>query len=107
MKQVTFCGRSLDEIKRFPDGAKREAGHQLDRVQRGLDPLDWKPMPSVGTGVREIRVHNVGHYRIIYLVAGTSVLVLHAFRKKTRKTSKHDIQRARIALRLLDRRGNR
>jgi phage-related protein len=29
----------------------------LRRVQQGLDPNDWKPMASIGAGVREIRIH--------------------------------------------------
>jgi phage-related protein len=56
MKLLSFLGSSLDDLRAFPDTARREAGHQLDQVQRGLEPDDWKPMPGVGPGVREVRI---------------------------------------------------
>jgi phage-related protein len=59
MKPVAFLGDSLEAIRAFPAGARREAGFQIERVQRGLDPDDWKPMSSIGPGVREIRVKDV------------------------------------------------
>jgi phage-related protein len=51
MKPAAFVGTVLDELRKFPPEARREAGYQLDRVQRGLDPEDWKPMTSVGRAV--------------------------------------------------------
>ncbi len=60
MKDIEFIGRSLEAIRDFPVDAKREAGYQLDRVQRGLEPTDWKPMTSIGQGVREIRIQEQG-----------------------------------------------
>ncbi len=63
MKPVRFCGDSLKELRRFPDAARREAGHQ---VQRGMEPSDWKPMPTVGAGVSEIRIKDErGIYRVL------------------------------------------
>ncbi len=57
---------SLDDLRAFPETARREVGYQLDRVQRGLDPEDWKPMSSVGSGVREVRIHEQsGAFRVI------------------------------------------
>ena len=56
MKPVSFTGDSLDEVRSFPDAARRDVGFQIDRLQRGLDPDDGKPMKSAGPGVREIRV---------------------------------------------------
>ena len=56
MKPVSFLGDSLDEVRSFPDDARREVGFQIDRLQRGLDPDNWKPMKTIGAGVREIRV---------------------------------------------------
>jgi len=32
MKRISFVGRSLDDLKRFPENAMREAGFQLDRA---------------------------------------------------------------------------
>jgi phage-related protein len=43
-KSLVWVGRALARVRSFPAGARREAGHQLYQVQRGLDPGDWKPM---------------------------------------------------------------
>ncbi|GMQ77230.1 MAG: type II toxin-antitoxin system RelE/ParE family toxin [Gammaproteobacteria bacterium] len=102
MKDIRFCGRSLDVLRGFPAGAKREAGYQLDRIQRGLEPTDWKPMPSIGSGVREIRIMEREQYRVIYVAKfADAVYVLHAFQKKTQKTRKQDIDAAKQAFKKL------
>ena len=99
MKGIEFLGASLKTVREFPTLAKREAGLQLDRVQRGLDPTDWKPMKSVGQGVREIRIQHEGQYRVIYVASFEKrVYVLHAFQKKSQKTSKQDLDTAKCAL---------
>lgn len=96
-KPVDFCGNALDELRSFPEAARRAAGFQVDRLQRGYDPDDWKPMPSVGKGVREVRIRDeAGAFRVIYLAKlGDAVYVLHCFQKKTRKTATSDIELAR------------
>jgi phage-related protein len=96
MKLIEFRGDSLDSLREFPKQARHEAGFQLDRVQRGLDPFDWKPMPTVGSGVREIRVRDEsGAYRVLYVAKfEDAVYVLHCFQKKTQATPKHDIDLA-------------
>ena len=105
MKDIQFIGRSLDSIRDFPDAAKREAGYQLDRVQHGLDPIDWKPMSSIGPGVREIRIKHEGQYRVIYIARfEEAIYVLHAFQKKTQKTSKQDVDTAKRAMKTLQER---
>jgi phage-related protein len=85
-KPVVFHGGSLDDLREFPVTASRRAGLQLRRVQDGDDPLDWKPMPTVGGGVREIRVSDdTGAYRAIYLATlPDAVHVYHAFKKEDR-----------------------
>jgi phage-related protein len=101
-KQVTWLGNSRESIRDFPGDPRREAGYQLERVQAGKDPEDWKPMPSVGLGVREIRVREGGAYRVIYVARFTeAVYVLHAFQKKADKTPKPDIELARRRFRQL------
>jgi len=91
-KQLRWLGDSLEEVKAFSDDAKRSAGHQLGLVQAGLEPLDWKPMESVGAGVKEIRIRVETSYRVLYVAKfNEAVYVLHAFVKKTQKTSKRDI----------------
>ncbi|MFQ5754335.1 MAG: type II toxin-antitoxin system RelE/ParE family toxin [bacterium] len=99
MKEIEFCGRSLKNIRNFPVAVRREAGHQLDRLQRGYEPIDWKPMPSIGKSVKEIRIKERGEYRVIYIAKfEDAVYVLHAFQKKTQKTKKHDIEVTKSAL---------
>ena len=72
------------------------AGFQLDRVERGLEPQDWKVMPAVGTGVREIRIRDEsGAFRVFYVAKfEEAVYVLHCFQKKTQATPKRDIDLA-------------
>jgi len=100
MKEVVFTGSSLNEIRAFPLDARQDAGFQIDKVQRGEAPDNWKPMKSIGKGIREIRIKEAsGHYRVIYLVnLEDAVYVLHAFQKKSRKTRKSDIDLARKRL---------
>lgn len=86
-------GDSLDAIRSFPEEARRQAGYQIDRVQRGLDPDEWKPMKTIGPGVREIRVRDAsGAFRVIYVATrAAAVYVLHAFQKKSQKTPRRDL----------------
>ena len=96
MKRVEWLGDSLERIREFPDAAKHEAGYQLERVQAGKEPADWKPMPSVGLGVNEIRVREGVAFRVIYVAKfPEAVYVLHAFQKKARKTPKAEIDLSR------------
>jgi phage-related protein len=99
-KPVEFLGDSLNELKQLPEGVRRQAGRQLDLVQQGKEPVDWKPMPSVGSGVREIRLRDAqGIYRVIYVAKlPDAIYVLHCFQKKTQATSKMDIDLARRRL---------
>ena len=76
--------------------AKKRAGYELYLVQSGLDPSDWKPMSSVGPGVREIRVRTDPEHRVLYVAKlEEGIYVLHAFEKKTQRTSKADLEVAR------------
>ena len=103
MKKIEFIGSSLNVIKDFPLKAKRQVGHELDKVQRGQEPSDWKPMKSIGTGVKEIRIKDEeGIFRVIYLVKYLDLVhVLHAFQKKTQQTSKSDLDLAKKRLKQL------
>lgn len=87
---------SENNIRDFPELARREAGYQLDKVQHGQAPTDWKPITTVGKGVQEIRVRDeTGAFRVIYVAKfADAVYVLHCFQKKTQKTSKVDLDLA-------------
>jgi phage-related protein len=103
MKGIVFLGDSLAELRRFPEGARKEAGVQLHKVQLGFEPSDWKPMPSIGPRVREIRIfEDNGAFRVIYVgeIEG-NVAVLHAFRKKSQKTPDRHVALARSRLKQL------
>jgi phage-related protein len=89
-------GNSREDVRGFPEAAQGSLGFELYRVQCGFDPRDWKPMPSVGPGVREIRVRDeAGIFRMVYLATRPDgVYVLHCFQKKTQRTSRSDLDLA-------------
>lgn len=102
-KEIEFLGNSLECLRSFPREAMREAGYQLEAVQKGEEPTDWKPMKTVGPGVREIRIKDEdGAFRVFYVATFADVIyVLHAFRKTTEKTEKRDIDLAKDRFRSL------
>ncbi len=60
-------------------------------------------MPTVGPGVREIRVHAGGAHRVFYVATrAEAIYVLHAFEKKTRKTAARDLEIGRDRFRALE-----
>ena len=102
MKRVVWLGDSLARVRGFPQEPRHEAGVQIGLVQAGEEPSDWKPMPSVGLGVNEIRVRVGGAFRVIYMAKfAEAVYVLHALEKKSRKTPRNDIELARRRFRSL------
>ena len=97
MKQLRFLGDSLERLREFPRDVRYDVGRQIDKVQRGQQPDDFKPMPSIGKGVEEIRVRDAtGTFRVIYTARlAAAVYVIHAFQKKTQATSPRDINLAK------------
>ena len=101
-KHIIWVGNSLEAISSFSQVARSEAGHQLNLVQEGKEPTDWKPMETVGSGVREIRIHAETGYRVLYLAKfPEAIYVLHAFEKKTQRTPKSEIDLANRRYRAL------
>ena len=96
-KPIRFHGRSLQDLRAFPESARQDAGFQLDQVQLGFDPDDWRPMKTIGRGVREIRIRDSnGAFRVIYVARfSDAVHVLHCFEKKSQRTARQDIVLAR------------
>jgi phage-related protein len=84
------------DLREFPEDARRNTGYQLDRVQNGLEPSDFKPMPDAGSGVQELRIKDeAGIFRVIYVVEfEDAVYVLHCFQKKTQRIAKSDLELA-------------
>jgi phage-related protein len=94
-KPLLWLGTARRDLRAFPADARRRSGFQLRRVQQGLDPDDWKPMTSVGPGVREIRIDTGLAHRVFYLAMfEEAVYVLHVFEKRTRKTPRKDVKLA-------------
>ncbi len=93
---LTWVGSSRKDLRAMGKPVTDKMGAELQLVQLGLDPTDWKPMTGIGAGVREVCVTYRGEFRIIYVVlAKGRPAVLHAFRKKSQQTSKRDIEIAR------------
>ena len=67
-------------LREFSEDARHDAGYQLEKVQRDEQPDDFKPMPSIGKGVEEIRMwDDTGTYRVVYTARlADAVYVLHA-----------------------------
>lgn len=98
-KPLSWVGSSLEDVRAFPEVARREIGYQLRRLQAGLLPADWKPMASVGHGVGEIRIHSGVEHRVFYGAKfEEAIYVLHAFEKRTRQTRQADLELARKRL---------
>ena len=101
-KPLIWLGSSRRDLRAVPALARQLAGFQLRRVQQGLDPDDWKPMKTVGPGVREIRIHIAGAHRVFYVATrAEAIYVLHAFEKKTQKTAARDLKIGRDRFRSL------
>ena len=100
MKPVVWMGSSRRDLKALPASVADDMGHQLFRIQCGLDPNDWKPMAAVGIGVKEIRIKGAdGAFRTLYLATRPeAIYVLHCFQKKTQQTAQKDIELARKRL---------
>lgn len=107
MKPIAWMDDSLERLRAFPSDARNDAGYALELVQRGDEPRDWKPMPSIGPGVNEIRIRAGGAFRVIYVAKfEEAIYVLHVFQKKSRKTDRVDIELSRRRYRtMLMRRG--
>ena len=102
MKALKFVGDSQADLVDFPIEAKRQAGFELWQVQLGLMPLDFKPMPTVGTGAYEIRIQVLGQWRVIYVAKhADAVYVLHCFHKTTPRTAKPDVELAAKRYRMI------
>lgn len=98
-KPVRWMGSCREDIRAFPESARKRAGYELYVVQQGLMPSDWKPMNAVAAGVQEIRVHTEREHRVLYIAKfEESIYVQHAFEKKTQRTPIGDIDIARLRL---------
>jgi phage-related protein len=96
VKPVTWMGDTLAKLRKAPADIRSDAGYQLEIIQRGETPSDFRSMPDVGPGVTEIRLHGESEYRVFYVARfEEAVYVLHCFVKKTQATRKTDLDLAR------------
>ena len=96
---MQWAGSSRNDVRGFPTAVRQAIGYELDLLQRGERPGDWKPMPSIGPGVAELRIHVDGEHRVLYVVGyAEAIYVLHAFVKKRSKTGRRDLELARKRL---------
>ena len=104
VKPVRWLGSSRSAMRRAPDEVKIDGGYELYRLQLGQEPIDWKPMATVGPGTAEIRIHGPAPYRVLYVARfEEAVYVLHVFEKKRGKTSALDLETGRARYRELTR----
>ncbi len=103
LKPIEWVGSSKENLRDFPAVPRHRAGYQLELLQEGEEPDDWKPMKTVGPGVQEIRIAaEEGAFRVFYVVnRPEAIYVLHAFKKTTQKTEKRDIELAKARLKSL------
>jgi phage-related protein len=94
-KDLDWLGDAKEAVSGFPEAVRQDVGHQLWLVQEGHPPTDWKPMSNVGAGVMELRLHHDNEYRVMYVAKFVeAVYVIHAFEKKTQRTSQKDLKLA-------------
>ena len=91
LKRVIWLGDSKRRVQSFPEITKDILGEEIGLVQKGKNPRDWKPMPEIGFGVKEIRAHNPDEYRVLYVAKyPEAIYILNAFQKTGDKTSQKD-----------------
>lgn len=97
---VSWEGDSRDALLAFPERIRQNLGFQLWQLQQGEMPVNYRPLPSVGTGVFELRDQDErSWYRLVYLSRINNVIyVLHCFEKKSREMPRRDFEKARQRL---------
>ena len=99
--KISWEGDSLDILKEWPSDVQGDIGHSLRRLQDGESPdLPARPMQSIGPGVFELKAADeAAWYRVIYLARiEDTIYVLDSFIKKSRKTERNDLNRARARI---------
>lgn len=100
---IAWEGDSREVLKSFPESVKQNFGFELWQLQQGERPSDYRPLPSIGSGVFELRDQDErAWYRVIYLSRFKDVIyVLHCFEKKSRKLPRNEFEKARQRLKLV------
>jgi phage-related protein len=106
VKPAFFHPAALEALRTFPEDVRRAIGKAIFELQEGHRPgmpLS-RAMPSIAAGVSELRVRGKdGSYRAFYsLRTAHSVVIFHAFMKKTQKTPQREISIAQQRLKEID-----
>ncbi len=94
---LAWEGNSREVLQSFPDGVRQNLGFQLWQLQQGERPADYRPLPSIGSGVFELRDQDErAWYRVVYLSRIDDVIyVLHCFEKKSREMPQKEFETAK------------
>jgi phage-related protein len=97
---IVWEGDSREVLSAFPEGAKQNLGFELWQLQQGARPKDSRPLPSIGTGMFQLRDQDErAWYRVVYLSRIEDVIfVLHCFEKKGREMPRKEFEKARRRL---------
>ena len=99
-KPIVWVGSSIHDMRRCAPDVQDAAGVELRTLQHGIMPPDWKPMPTVGVGVGEIRIHTNTEHRIFFVAKfHEAIYILHIFEKRSRKTARRDLELGRARFR--------
>ena len=93
------------EIKDFPQNIQMDILDLINDLSSGLRlsmPVSRR-MEGMGRGVFELRLKDIsGGYRVIYCIKKKdAIYLIHAFKKKTKKTAKRNIDVATKRIRRL------
>jgi phage-related protein len=99
---ISIIKQCEKEIKDFPVIIKEDLADALALLDEGVNlsmPLS-RPMPSIGSGVHELRLkERSGIYRVVYFIRKQSdIWLIHAFQKKSQQTPKENIELAKQRL---------
>jgi phage-related protein len=97
MLEIAWLGDSLDVVRGYGEAVRRAIGSELRLLQSGEEPLHARPLKTVGRGVWELKISEAtGQFRVVYVAKrNDKIYVLHAFQKKSQRTSKQDLELAR------------
>jgi len=86
VKPIVWLRSSKEDLKRFPEPARRHIGYALKMAQEGEKHPDAKPLKGFGSAavVEIVEDHDRNTYRAVYTVQfSEAIYVLHCFQKKS------------------------
>jgi phage-related protein len=98
--RIAWESDSREVLQEFPESVRQNLGFQLWQLQQGERPSDYRPLPSIGAGVFELRDQDErAWYRVVCLSRIRGVIyVLNCFEKKSREMPRKEFEKARQRL---------